>query len=402
MNKYKYIAFISYSRKDKVIAKELHDTIEKYRYPQNLVPTENMPFHNKYVRPIFRDISNLSVLNESFVQDIFNAIESSKYLIVICSQNSAQSQFVNTEIDDFIKTHENPLKHIIPIIVDWEVNINNAPDMVIPGTLMKHWDYFKKRNIIKINQDYGDVKIMTKERAFFQVIGYMLDVEWYLLFDKFKFYSKQKNRTLIIRIVVFFTVVTVLLSIVILKQKDKIKADKALIEFEKGVFPYSIVCGYVDNFLAPVLEFMNQKNEKCKIIIFIPENYKEIDLESRKSKYVKLLTKYSYNIETLMLKTRMTRESTIAAIKNPPDWLESKNIKLYIDFASTLKAFKEVIDYKKKNDAYNTISEDELTTEYARSFTNEVNKQLTNRFGNNVLIFISSEKELIKFLNNQI
>jgi len=89
-----YFAFISYQRKDEKIADELRHKLEHYHLPSN-VRKEN-PSFPKIIYPIFRDALELSggVLSEQIEQ----ALEQSKYLIVVCSPNSAKSPWVNRAI----------------------------------------------------------------------------------------------------------------------------------------------------------------------------------------------------------------------------------------------------------------------------------------------------------------
>ncbi len=86
---FKYYAFISYSHKDKVIAKKLE--------------------------PIFLDESNL-VAKGSLKTALQENLDRSNYLIVVCSLSSARSEYVNDEVDYFIKLGR--AGYIIPLIVE--------------------------------------------------------------------------------------------------------------------------------------------------------------------------------------------------------------------------------------------------------------------------------------------
>ena len=48
--KQQFFAFISYSRKDIRIARDIQQRLEKYPYPTNKVTPENRPFDNKYIK----------------------------------------------------------------------------------------------------------------------------------------------------------------------------------------------------------------------------------------------------------------------------------------------------------------------------------------------------------------
>ena len=92
-----YFAFISYQREDERWAKWLQHKLEHYKLPSNLNGRTDFP---KAIRPIFRDASELTPGN--LPQQIHEALEQSKYLIVICSPRSARSEWVNKEVETFI------------------------------------------------------------------------------------------------------------------------------------------------------------------------------------------------------------------------------------------------------------------------------------------------------------
>ena len=129
----KYYAFISYSRKDIQDAKWIHSSLEKFHIPAKLPrPADAEPIP----KPLrcFRDINDLDVMPESFVKGIENAIESSKYLVVVCSPNSAKSNadgnhYVDWEIKKYIKIHgiDYAKNHILPVIIDGEISNVMSP-----------------------------------------------------------------------------------------------------------------------------------------------------------------------------------------------------------------------------------------------------------------------------------
>ena len=100
-NKYKYFAFISYNRDDEEWAIWLQHEIEYYHLPTLLNGREDLP---KIFRPVFRDIDELKAGN--LPEQIHEALASSSHLIVICSPRSANSPWVNKEIETFILGRE--------------------------------------------------------------------------------------------------------------------------------------------------------------------------------------------------------------------------------------------------------------------------------------------------------
>ena len=118
---YKYWAFISYSHRDKLWGDWLHKRLETYRVPKTLVGKatfrdENVP---KRAQPIFRDREELPTAVD--LGAVINlALQQSRYLIVICSPNSAKSEWVNQEIIHYKRMgREN---RVLAIIVDGEPN----------------------------------------------------------------------------------------------------------------------------------------------------------------------------------------------------------------------------------------------------------------------------------------
>jgi tetratricopeptide (TPR) repeat protein len=102
---FRYWAFLSYSHHDKAIAKRLQKQLETYRVPKRLVGRETphgaVPAR---VSPVFRDRDELHAGSDlkASVQD---ALSRSRWLIVVCTPDSARSPWVNREIIEFKKLH---------------------------------------------------------------------------------------------------------------------------------------------------------------------------------------------------------------------------------------------------------------------------------------------------------
>ena len=123
---YKYWAFISYSHQDRAWANWLHKSLETYRVPHRLVGREHWsgPLPRRLM-PIFRDRDELpssaelgSVLNE--------ALRQSRYLIVICSPQSARSRWVNEEVKYF-KSLGRSLR-VLPLVIGGEPSASEMPN----------------------------------------------------------------------------------------------------------------------------------------------------------------------------------------------------------------------------------------------------------------------------------
>ncbi|MGH6800561.1 MAG: toll/interleukin-1 receptor domain-containing protein, partial [Methylocella sp.] len=115
---FKYRAFLSYSHRDAAWGKWLHAALENYSTDKDLIGWETSagPIP-KTLRPIFRDREDFAA-GPSLPEQTIAALESSRFLIVICSPNSAQSKYVNEEIRRFKALGRGD--YIIPVIVAGE------------------------------------------------------------------------------------------------------------------------------------------------------------------------------------------------------------------------------------------------------------------------------------------
>ena len=140
MGNKKYFAFISYSHKDSELAKWLQHEFEYYELPAKLFE-ERKDLHKEDLpesfRPIFRDEDELS--GGELKPQISDALADSEYLIVVCSPNSAQSMYVNSEIKEFISLSQKNKRRIFPFIVDGKPHQDddNKEKECFPKTLLE-------------------------------------------------------------------------------------------------------------------------------------------------------------------------------------------------------------------------------------------------------------------------
>lgn len=118
---YEYFAFISYKREDAEWAIWLQRKLENYHLPSKIIKEHpELPKkvqETSHIRPrMFRDITELG--GGMLPQEIEQALDNSEYLIVICSQKSAGSAWVDKEVEGFVK--KGKVDKIIPFIVDGE------------------------------------------------------------------------------------------------------------------------------------------------------------------------------------------------------------------------------------------------------------------------------------------
>lgn len=179
--KFKRYAFISYNHRDVKTAKWLHKKLESYKLPTEI---HNEFEDSKYLRPVFRDKEDLDtgILSDELRKNL----ESSKFLIVICSPNSAQSEWVNNEVKTFIEWGR--LDRIIPYIIDG-IPKSGGEDECFPKSLL---DYIKEkpnRELLGINQ-----KEFGRENSAIRVIARMLGVS----FDElWKRHERERRKRII-------------------------------------------------------------------------------------------------------------------------------------------------------------------------------------------------------------
>lgn len=113
-----YRAFLSYSHKDTDIAVWLHRKLENWRIDRDLVARETdigpVP---QTLRPVFRDRDDFAG-GHSLADATLRALESSLFLIVLCSPNAAGSTYVNEEVRLFKAMGRS--ERVIPVIIAGE------------------------------------------------------------------------------------------------------------------------------------------------------------------------------------------------------------------------------------------------------------------------------------------
>ena len=198
-------AFISYNHRDVKWAKWLRRKLEWYRLPSEI---HNEFEDSRYIRPVFRDRDELDsgVLGEELRQ----RLENSKFLIVICSPNSAQSEWVSDEVRVFIEMGR--LEYIIPFIIDGfpQTYVDAAaceqPLMgeCFPKSLRLWNTTHVKDSLLGISvTDDGET---NKQKSFIRIVSSLLEVSFDTLWKR----HKREVRTMISLVSVVCVVALVL------------------------------------------------------------------------------------------------------------------------------------------------------------------------------------------------
>ncbi|GAA4459667.1 hypothetical protein GCM10023093_01050 [Nemorincola caseinilytica] len=157
--RFKYYAFISYSHKDEKWAKWLHEKLENYKLP-NIIRKETDGRLPKDIRPIFLDRTDINTgpLKSTLTREL----EDSRFLIVVCSPNAAGSEWVDREVEHFIKIGR--ADRIIPFIVDGSPQPTAGQKQCYPPSLDK--------------EILGATLEPSKEQAFVKIVASILGLKF--------------------------------------------------------------------------------------------------------------------------------------------------------------------------------------------------------------------------------
>lgn len=201
-SEYSNIAFISYKREDEAWAKWLQKKLEHFKLPTEIRKKKpDLEFY-ECPRHVFKDTTDLSggVLDKA----IKAGLDSSKFLIVICSPYAAKSEWVCKEVQEFIDSGRE--EYIIPFIIEGEPHAKNKKNECFPSALKS---LAGERELLGINvnengRDAASVKVAA------QMFGLSFDSLW----QRFKREESQKRKDML-RIFSIFVSVAFLFPLLI-------------------------------------------------------------------------------------------------------------------------------------------------------------------------------------------
>lgn len=175
---YKYFAFISYNYKDTKWGKRLQRKLEGYRLPATLCSQHGLSRHP--IKPVF--FAPTDIQPGGLTSELQERLKASQHLVVICSPNSAKSEWVGKEIAFFHKLGRSNNIHLF--IVSGSPNSNN-PDTECFNPI------FKKLNMEEIlganvNEKVFKWKWLNRERAYIQLISKLLNLEFDAIWQRQK------------------------------------------------------------------------------------------------------------------------------------------------------------------------------------------------------------------------
>jgi hypothetical protein len=97
----RYWGFLSYSHANEAEAVRLHRALERYTLPFAVRRAHRLP---RRLIPVFRDVDELEAA-PGLTARLRHALDESRWLLVLCSRASAQSAYVNAEVEYFLQHH---------------------------------------------------------------------------------------------------------------------------------------------------------------------------------------------------------------------------------------------------------------------------------------------------------
>lgn len=169
-NTFKYFAFISYNSKDTALGKRLQKKLEHYKMPSILCSQHG--WKRRPIKPVFfapTDIQPGGLSNE-----LQERLQASQHLIVICSPNSAQSEWVGREIEFFHSLGRSQNIHFF--IVDG-IPHSGDPKTECFNPII---DKLGLPEILGANIHEKNYRLpwLNKERAYVQLVSKLLGVEF--------------------------------------------------------------------------------------------------------------------------------------------------------------------------------------------------------------------------------
>lgn len=187
---YTNIAFISYKREDEQWAKWLQKKLEHYKLPTEIRKQNPDLEFAKNPRHVFKDTTDLS--GGVLAKAIKEGLDSSKYLIVICSPRAAKSPWVCKEVQEFIDSGRE--EYIIPFIIDGEPYSKDIDNECFPEALKS---LAGERELLGIN-----INENGRDSAAVKVIAHMFDVRFDALWDRFQRETRKKRQYLLAILIV--------------------------------------------------------------------------------------------------------------------------------------------------------------------------------------------------------
>lgn len=181
---FKYFAFISYNSKDTEWGKKVQKKLEHYRMPATLCSEHG--WERKPISPIF--FAPTDIQPGGLTEELQDRLRASRNLIVICSPNSAKSEWVGREIEFFHQLGRTKQIHFF-IVEGTPHSGNPETECFNPIVNTLGMPEILGANI---HEKIYRWRWMNKERAYVQLISKLLGVEFDAIWQRHKRLLIQK------------------------------------------------------------------------------------------------------------------------------------------------------------------------------------------------------------------
>lgn len=181
--KRRYFAFISYNRKDAKWGKRLQRKLEEFKMPSTLC--QETGWERNPMRPVF--FAPYEIQPGDLDEELKSRLRDSKNLIVICSPNSAQSEWVGKEIRYFYELGRTD--HIHFFIVDGEPNVDNDHECFNP--IIKELGLAGYLGV-NIGEKVFRLRYLNTERAYIQLITKLLGIQFDSIWQRHRRSLREK------------------------------------------------------------------------------------------------------------------------------------------------------------------------------------------------------------------
>ena len=175
---FKYFAFISYNSKDTAWGKKLQKKLEHYKLPATLCSEHG--WKRKPINPVF--FAPTDIQPGGLSEELQERLKASQHLIVICSPNSAQSEWVGREIEFFHKLGRT--KNIHFFIVEGTPHSGDPKTECFNPII----DQLGLPEILgaNIHEKIYRQPWLNRERAYVQLVSKLLGVEFDAIWQRHK------------------------------------------------------------------------------------------------------------------------------------------------------------------------------------------------------------------------
>lgn len=158
--KYKYDAFISYrhTELDKFVAEKLHKELESFSLPRSIA--KKRKGQKTKIERVFRDKDELP-LTSNLEDPIVQALQSTEWLIVICSPRLWESLWCKKEIETFVALRGR--EHVLAVLIEGEPAESFPDELLYKTELRRNADGTEEEVKIPVEPLAADVRGKTKK-----------------------------------------------------------------------------------------------------------------------------------------------------------------------------------------------------------------------------------------------